>query len=561
MPPIADSAARSLIRACHLGLLCLVVAGPCPAAVELLTNGGFEWGDWEWVSGWGHQGHEVVREKPWSGTSCLHFSAAGAVRSLRYSYNGGPIHVTGSYRLRNVAQGEQPWYRFWITVNFYGAGGDGLGHADCLLADGTRDWTAFAADVTPTDERTRFIELSVALHNTTGEAWVDDLQMVADARLDGPDWPPWRFAERPYYTGRILPRPKQCEYREPFGIWDAEAGHDTVRLELGEQPGRAALFGADCIRWRLAACERFLRFNPQPPEEAPRVRVHLGRVDEDHIRRAARELRVAIPRLGPQGHMVRMLERQGRREVLAVGADDLGVAYAAASIVQMIGIEQSRLVLGDFDLVDQPTWPLRAGGDYGAIGETMMGKLAMCKVPVYSIQHRRWWRLARPDGPAPGESPPYATTLPRMQGWCERTGALELMFLLHIYTPAGRPADETGPVFDIASDQDIADLTDRLRWLYDTGFHIQMVCVDDYVEARDGQYVCKTGAERQRFGSIGRAHGYLMRRLWEALAPHCPELKLSFVSGPYSTGHLGRQVTQEAGERYLRELAEEMPDQ
>ena len=148
-----------------------------------------------------------------------------------------------------------------------------------------------------------------------------------------------------------------------------------------------------------------------------------------------------------------------------------------------------------------------------------------------------------------------------MHDWVQRTGAMELMFLVHIYTTGGRPREIKGPAFDIADEQDVADLARRLKWLYGLGFRIQMVCVDDYVDVADRQYVCKTEAERERFGSIGRAHGYLMRRLWEILHPTCPVLKLSFVSGPYSQWHLGHQVSEEAGRKYLSDMAEEMPDE
>ncbi len=539
-------------------IACLLSALICHAApVELLANGGFEWGNWEWSSGWGHLGHEIVRDQSHSGEVAMYFSAAGSVRTMRYDYAGGPVQVSGWYRLQDVKQGEKPWYRFWVTLEFSDATGKGLGHVDCAAAHGTVDWTRWERTVATAPEGTTAISVSVSLHNTTGEAWVDDVQITADARLD---WPAWKFTEKPYYTGQVFPTPKQSSYGETIPIWDAGTGRDTLRVELGASPDGPALFGADRISQRLAACERFLRFNTPADAEPERVRIHLGRLDDEHVQRAARMMGVDLPEaLGPQGHLVRMIERNGLWEVLAAGVDDKGVVYAAASIVQMIGIRDSALVLRSFDLRDEPTWPLRAGGDYGPVGEEMLAMLAMCKLPVYSMQHRMWWRLAEPDGPNPGKTWPYARSLARMRDWCERTGAMDLMFLIHIYTPGSRPTDDTGPIFDITNEQDIADLTERLKWLYDMGQTIQMVCVDDYVGTSKQQYICKTDAEQERFGHIGRAHGYLMRRLWDSLAPECPDLKLSFVTGPYSTSHLGRQVTEEDGRRYLREMDEEMP--
>lgn len=558
-PPHGQEPTANVLR---FVCLTLVASLSAPAAltapVELLSNGGFEWGNWEWQSVWGHHGHEVVHDEVHAGDACMYFSRQGAIRTLRYAYSGGPIQVTGWCKLRDVKQGKQPWYRFWVTVEYHSADGKGLGHADCLLADGTRDWTRFASRIGPLGDNARFISLSVSLHNCAGEAWVDDLQVRADARLD---MPAWKFTGQPYYTGRILPRPTQCSYGEAIPLWDAVGERDCVRVMLGDAPHRGATFGARQIRFRLTACERYLRFFPLEDGAGERVRIYLGHLDDAHIERAARRLGIELPHLGPQEHIVRMAERGDRWDIIAAGADDVGIAYAAASIVQMIGIQDDNLVLRSFDMLDRPTYLLRAGGDYGAISEEFMARLVMLKIPVYPIQHRSWWQLAGPEGPSPGRSLPYAKSLRRMHDFAERTGALDLMFLIHIYTPGGRPLDRTGPVFDIANDEHVGSLVQRLKWLYGLGFRIQMVCVDDYVETCNKEYVCKSEAEQERFGSIGHAHGHLMRHLWEQLSPTCPELKLSIVTGPYSTSHLGSQVTVEAGKRYLRELDEQMPPQ
>jgi len=538
----------------------LIAAGAAQAAgpVDLLSNGGFEWGDWEWQSVWGHQGHEVATGEAHSGRAGMYFSSAGAIRTQRYAYHGGPVRISGWYKLRQVKQGEKPWYKFWVTLEAYDSEGKGLRHADCLLRHGTCDWALLECVVPALGEEVRSIALSVSLHNTTGEVWVDDLQISADARLDRPAW---KLAEQPYYTGKILPRPKTCAYGGEIPIWDADRASATVKVDLGNRPGRIAAFGQRQIRYRLTSCGRAMRFGVEPAGGGERVLLHLGRFGDEHIRRVARRMRYVLPDLGAQGHVVRMVKRGRRWDVLAAGTDDLGVAYAAASIVQMIGVTDRGMVLRRFDLQDEPTYPLRAGSDYGAINDAMMARLAMCKVPVYAVQHRKWWRLTSPEGPSPGKGRPYSETLAQMCEWTEQTRALELMFLIHIYTPSGRPLDETGPVFDIAAEKDISDLTERLKWLYDLGFHIQMVCVDDYVDAPGREYLCKTQAEEAKFGTIGRAHGYLMRRLWEELDEQCPELKLSLVTGPYSTSHLGGQVTVQAGRRYLRHMCEQMPRQ
>ena len=547
----------SRIATCAVLSLALLCALSPADPVDLLSNGGFERGDWEWSSIWGHAGHRVVRDEAHSGAASMAFSAQGSISSLEYACDGGPVRVTGWYKLRDVKTGAKPWYRFWISVNYYDKDRAGLGHADYLFADGTCDWTRFDTEL-PAREGAAFLKLAASLHNCTGEAWVDDLQVHADARLD---WPPWEFAEQPYYTGTVLPTPQSCSYGEIIPIHTSQDDRPTLRVRMGDKPSRGAVFGDDQIRFRLEACERFVRFSGGAETSGEDVRVTLGSYDEPTVRRVARRMGWSLPEPIEQGHLVRMARRAGGWEVLAAGADDRGVVYAAASLVQMIGIADGTLVLRAFQLEDRPAFRYRAGGDYGPVGPAMMARLAMNKCSTYAVQHRSWWRGADPDTPYGSTGRTYGEVVETMREWCESTGALDLMSLLHIYVPGGRPLDQIGPMFDIADEQDVTDLIDRLKWLYHGGFRIQMVCVDDYVEARGREYVCKTDAEEERFGSIGRAHGYLMRRLWEALAPDCPDLKLSIVPGPYSLAHMERQVIPEAGAAYLRDMATEMPDE
>ena len=186
-----------------IAALCVAGFTACAGGpVALLSNGGFEWDDWEWRSVWGHPRHEVVREEAHSGGKSMYFSGAGAITSARFDYRGGPVKVSGWHRLRDVRAGERSYYKFWITVNLFNAEGKGFRHVDVCMADGTSGWGAFEQTFEVLPAETRQIQLSVALHNCTGEAWVDDLQMEADAALP---WPTWKFAEEPYSTGTILP--------------------------------------------------------------------------------------------------------------------------------------------------------------------------------------------------------------------------------------------------------------------------------------------------------------------------------------------------------------------
>lgn len=538
-------------------LLTVTIATGHPApAVDLLSNGGFEWGDWEWRSVWGHRGHRVVSDVKHSGDHSMLFDRMGSIKSPAFEYHGGPIEVSGWYRLEDVVTGEAHYHNWWLTVNFLDSEGEGIKHRSVLSVDGTCPWTKFSNTVSA-PEGTASIELSLSLHNTTGTAWVDDLQVRADAGLSiTPDG----ATEQPHYTREILPQAHEVQYGESVPIWDVDENRARIRVHLGDNPCRGAQFGKERIDFRLVKCSRYIRFSRPELPDPTLVVVYLGHTDSPHIRQAAGRMNIELADLPAQGHIVRMQGDDVVR-VLAAGADDKGVAYAAASLVQMIGYEDETLVLRRFNLTDWPNFLRRASSDYGPVSANFLARMVGYKMSMYAIQHRSWWELVEPDR-MKGRSGTWRQRLEAMDEFRTSTGAIDLMMLVHIYVSGGRPPEMTGPVFDIAGEEHIQKLIEKLRWLYEMGIHTQMICVDDYTDRRNGEWDFKTQAERERFDSIGQAHGYLMGRLWEALEPECPHLRLSIVGAPYSTRHLsGRGVSRESGLEYLGDLAEAMPDE
>jgi len=112
-------------------------------------------------------------------------------------------------------------------------------------------------------------------------------------------------------------------------------------------------------------------------------------------------------------------------------------------------------------------------------------------------------------------------------------GLLDFMFLIHIYvTPNYEPK------FNIASEEDVALLVEKCRGVAASGVGTIMICVDDYTRRVGNSYEFFNEEEAAAFDhSIGKAHGYLMKRLHSALAPEFPDLKLAMVGAPYSLWH------------------------
>ena len=86
--------------------------------------------------------------------------------------------------------------------------------------------------------------------------------------------------------------------------------------------------------------------------------------------------------------------------------------------------------------------------------------------------------------------------------------------------------------FDAANEEHIRQLIEYCRTAAE--YHVShiMLRVDDVLPQIEGKYQFASENEAKKFNSPGEAHGYIMRRLYDALHPEFPDLQLSFCPGP-----------------------------
>jgi hypothetical protein len=152
-----------------------------------------------------------------------------------------------------------------------------------------------------------------------------------------------------------------------------------------------------------------------------------------------------------------------------------------------------------------------------------------------------------PNGPTIGE---WLRTIQEFT----KLELLDYLLTIHICNT------NTKPPLDLSSDAQIDEFIGVLRLAASSGIRHIMICADDHTKFRDDRYVCTYPSEVERFGdSVGRAHGYLCRRAYEALHGEFPSLELSFVPAPYS---LLDHKSENAGNRkYLADWSQLAPQE
>ncbi len=275
--------------------------------------------------------------------------------------------------------------------------------------------------------------------------------------------------------------------------------------------------------------------------DAPKLEIHAGLLDDmTGFFDPKAEL------LPPQGYVLKLVSASPEKAVVAIGGEDKrGVLYGFCSLAQLLTAKDGAAVQNFADVVDYPVWRGRFVSDYlsshnevgyrALVANKISGLAAMLQ---NNWRNPEWWDKNRP----------VFELVKRYRDM----GALDFMALLHIYQH-----DKKLKQLNIASEDDLRELVAVCRKLAESGFTYIMIGADDITPVDNLQgFIPYHKEEQERFGGVGAAHGYMMKRLYEALHPDFPDLKLSMVGAPYAIGHgIGRPEI----DRYLIEWGKNAP--
>jgi beta-N-acetylglucosaminidase/Glycosyl hydrolase family 20, domain 2 len=346
-----------------------------------------------------------------------------------------------------------------------------------------------------------------------------------------------------HYTGRVTPTPRKI-----LSEWKilplAKYG---LKVEIADDAHNAIGLARNML------LERTSKYSKKADSASGRkLTVYLGELESKYIRGIASKLKIKLDdvTLQPQGYVIR---RKGDK-IIAAGVDSRGTFYAAMTLYQSIGTPNGKLILRCADLNDWPAWQYRYNASYPVPHKQGLLFMAMHKISGLTVQTRWDWRQITPKGRTYGKYKNMGAALTALKIFNDRYDLLDYQFILNIYA-------RSEPVLNITNEQDIAELVKVCAYIATTGIRHIMIAADDWTPSRNGRYVCSYPAESKRFNdSAGRSHGYLMKRLYDALKPRFPELDLAFVPAPYSLLTHNKITGKVANHRYLRDMAREMPD-
>ena len=326
----------------------------------------------------------------------------------------------------------------------------------------------------------------------------------------------------PFYSGAILPTPRQVDYSEgALPLIDGPGGQWRCGLQLPDDEGLCELM----LRLLHRRVDPYLEQFPTVPGspsagEGPVLRFALG------SELAASDLAEQIGRaaelgdLKPQGYILSITAQGG----LCIGADRTGLLNGLASVLQLLRVEGETLAVACAQVVDWPTFRTRYTAEYHLPGEEFFDFMMLQKINGFGACYpgMRWSGLT--EGHRKG--------LQGIGEYIRRYGTMHFMVQFHVGGRGGeRPLDCGDPA-------DVETLLTTIRQTLElTPTQHVMICYDDVVPKLQPE-------EERQFDRPAQAHGALMEQVYRAVKALSPETVVSFCS-PYYQGRRHRRWREE----------------
>lgn len=319
----------------------------------------------------------------------------------------------------------------------------------------------------------------------------------------------WMNAAALEDSSEVYPVPQKVmsDYAE-FPV--KSAGISFVPL-FDEAPDEAVNWGIEQYLSTVGALQ-------QTDYDVPKFEVYVGNKDNAKIKSFFGDLQ-----LPEQGYAIKVVEKTGDSVKIALtGADSRGIFYGIMSLRQLLSGSDGKAVQRVADIVDYPVWPNRFICDYfGNITEEWINFYASQKIAGIAglsesnWRNPEWWKQVEP-------------TLKAMKR-AKDMNLMTIMAQLHIYHFGGK--------MNIANENEIDEFIASCRKMIENGVTYLMIAADDTTPRDINGYRLYYPEEAEKFKSAGEAHGYLMKRIYEALNPEYPDVNIAMVAAPYSLAH------------------------
>lgn len=325
--------------------------------------------------------------------------------------------------------------------------------------------------------------------------------------------------DMPLYNGRIMPTPQSVKYYERFiPIQAAHEGRAITAIFIRQGLERDIVVEELMERLKGLGAEADVITDRR---ELPRYRTVISLGDNDITREYLARSGIEIPHQ-PEGYLIHPVRESERDLVICAGNDEAGNYWAVQSLCQLLNCEKGSVKLLAAEVADYPSFRYR-----GIIGVGRNVRyLHYFKFNVGMCRGLKDWR-----NPQPEEIKNIKDTV----SYLKRRHLKPLLG----FNPAKKPK------INICDEADIKKLIEAFKISLDAGGGMCLLLDDVSIPLAD--------ADKKAFGDAGKAHRYLVDRLYNGLRADYPEFTFFFCP-PYYASDLSGYYYGESGGRYYETM-------
>ena len=336
--------------------------------------------------------------------------------------------------------------------------------------------------------------------------------------------------------GRIFPKPQKV-----IGEYQIIPAPATVVLVNKGLPDDLVAFAAEIYNDGLAS----VKAHATAPGEGAELRIVAGLLSNPDIAKYWS----SVPELSAQGYAIKILNIDGSAaEIVVGGSDNRGAFYGVVTVMQLLDIDEAGKAIQKLvGVEDFPVWTGRFVCDFQANASRDGFKVAAANkfsgsaaLTDFNWRKPEWWEEVTPIFEA--------------QKKLSDAGVMTFLTQLHLYHMPW--ASKEGRI-NLANEEEIDEFVSVCRRFAEYGTNIILIAADDTTKRGINGYEFYYPEENTKFKSVGEAHGYLVKRCYDALLPDFPNLRFFMVPAPYSLDHgIGLPEI----DRYVLDWAATAPD-
>ena len=358
----------------------------------------------------------------------------------------------------------------------------------------------------------------------------------AEHSADDVEWT--RKLGQPFYSGHILPTPKNAEYKDDtIPLADGVAGRIQCSTEF-EYSGPTRPLLERLFTKRFRAYGQLFGETALRQDKETSVRVIFTLASNGNVSALLDRfgLRGKAASLQPQGYLLD-IRTDG---ILCVGKDDQGLVNALASLLQLVHVKDGKLVARCAHVVDFPTFTTRYTSDYFPLGTNFYEWMALNKINGFSCGYANYFKWT-------GLEPQQENALAQIRQF---TADYQVMsFLPQIHIGGRRP--DFAPAIDAGDAKQVQTLLATIEKIMElSGARSVLLLWDDVKSVLPGEKA------REQFKTLGQASGYVADCVYKRMQELYPGSTLIFCP-PHYQGLKHRRWQGELGveaRQYMRDV-------